>query len=60
MKLKGKDEIMSKVLDVLDDQKDIIICSQDHIKEKSYHEAKGWIDALEWVLGYKEEEWLVE
>jgi len=56
MKLKHKDEIMSKLLDVLDDEINMIKASEDHTKEDNYYLLEGWVEALEWVLGYKEEE----
>ena len=56
MKLKHKDEIMSKVLDVLDDEINMIKCSADYTKENHYYKLEGWSEALEWVLGHKEEE----
>ena len=56
MKLKHKDEIMSKLLDVLDDEINMIKASEDHTKEDHYYKLEGWSEALEWVLGYKEEE----
>ena len=55
MKLKHKDEIMSKVLDVLDDEINMIKCSADYTKENNYYVLEGWVEALEWVLGHKEE-----
>ena len=56
MKLKHKDEIMSKLLDVLDDEINMIKCSADYTKEDNYYVLEGWVEALEWVLGHKEEE----
>jgi len=56
MKLKHKDEIMSKLLDVLDDEINMIKASEDNTKEDHYYKLEGWSEALEWVLGYKEEE----